>query len=128
MKFLECSREEAEQIIADDDAVDKMDMSEVDSDLTADQKKAKKKMSSTGVKSVDAYGRKRVVERKPNENKRYLIEILKNLLENEENCSQIDVTNIERQIDFTFNGKKTRIVLSEPRKQAEIPPFSSKSR
>ena len=42
MTTLKISREEAIDLIREDEEVDKMPMSEVDSDLTAEQKKAKK--------------------------------------------------------------------------------------
>ena len=57
-------------------------------------------------------------ERKADEEKRFLINLLDEALANGFDCSQIEVSNIERQIDFVSaeSGRKFRIVLSAPRK------------
>lgn len=114
MKSLDLTKEEAIELIQEDEEVDKMSMKEVDSDLTAEQKQAIKKIKG-GAKAVDAYGKKRKVERKADEDKRYLINAVKSALEIED-IQNLDVTNIERQIDFQYNGRRFRIVLSAPRK------------
>lgn len=56
-------------------------------------------------------------ERKADADKKYLIEAIEEML----SCSDVQaevvtITNPERQIDFTFRGKKYRIVLSAPKK------------
>lgn len=62
-------------------------------------------------------------ERKADADKREIILSLNSFLvdfvhEYDENCIDDDVcmTNPEKQIDFTFRGKKYRIMLSAPRK------------
>lgn len=62
-------------------------------------------------------------ERKPNEDKRFLIDALVWALTTDieqegdnVNANDVVVTNPERQIDFTYNGTRYRIVLSAPRK------------
>lgn len=116
MQSLDITEQEAIELIAEDEEIDKMDMSEVDNDLTTDQKKTKKKMSSTGVKAVDAYGRQRKVERKADETKRQIIQELNSVVTDLADEGSITLTNIERQIDFQIQGRKFRIVLSAPRK------------
>lgn len=111
MKNLKCTKEEALEIIADDDEVDSMSMKEVASDLTAEQKTVIKKATNVGTRKTTYQFTKR--ERKPNEEKRALIKLLENALD--ENVDSFEVTNIERQIDFVYNGTKYRIVLSAPR-------------
>lgn len=68
--------------------------------------------------------KKAVRERKPNEDKRRLVEFLKNALENEINLSATDtdyigttveIVNPEREFLFTYNGTKYKVVLSAPR-------------
>lgn len=115
MKSLDISREEAIQLIADDEAVDKMTKtSEIDGDLTTEQRKAKKKATQADRKPTvykfDTSKRKRA----ENTGKRALIEVLKSALE-ENGCSDIDVTNVEREIIFHSNGVKYKVVLSQPR-------------
>ena len=67
-----------------------------------------------------------VRERKPNEDKRRLVEFLKNALENEICLSATDtdyigttveIINPEREFLFTYNGTKYKVVLSVPRGQ-----------
>ena len=62
-------------------------------------------------------------ERKPNEDKRFLIDALVWALTTDidqvgdnVNADDVVVTNPERQIDFSYNGTRYRIVLSAPRK------------
>lgn len=111
MKLLDISRDEAIEIIKDDEAIDK---GEKLFELTPEQKKVEKKMKNAGIKTVDAYGKTHTRTRKEDNDKRQLIEILRTALKGTVN--ELDVTNIERQLDFTFNGRKFRIVLSAPRK------------
>ena len=116
MKTLDLTREEAIELIKEDEKVDKMTVKETESDLTAEQKQAIKKVKG-GAKAVDAFGKKRIVERKADDDKRFLIQILKDvLLQNDDIITDIDVTNIEREINFKMNDRKFKIVLSAPRK------------
>lgn len=85
--------------------------------LTKEQEKASKAMrkTSTGVYKFT----KR--ERKPNEDKREIIEKLKlgvALLAGPASTT-INVTNIEREFEFYYNGKKYKVVLSAPREKKE---------
>lgn len=68
--------------------------------------------------------KKAVRERKPNEDKRRLVEFLKNALENEISLSltdtdyigtTVEIVNPEREFLFTYNGIKYKVVLSAPR-------------
>ena len=117
MQTLDLTREEAIELIQEDEKVDKMTVKETESDLTAEQKQAIKKAKG-GAKAVDAFGKKRVVERKADEDKRTLISLLYNTLHSADDpsCENIEVTNPERQIDFNMNGRRFRLVLSAPRK------------
>lgn len=116
MQTLDLTREEAIELVQEDEKIDKMTVKETESDLTAEQKKAIKKAKG-GAKAVDAFGKKRVVERKADEDKRFLIQILKDVLsQNNDTITDINITNAERQIDFKKNNRRFRIVLSAPRK------------
>lgn len=117
MQTLDLTREEAIELIQEDEKVDKMTVKETESDLTAEQKQAIKKAKG-GAKAVDAFGKKRVVERKADEDKRILINLLYSTLHSADDpsCENIEVTNPERQIDFNMNGRRFRLVLSAPRK------------
>lgn len=116
MKTLDLTRDEAIELIQEDEKVDKMQsMKDVESDLTAEQKQAIKKAKG-GAKAVDAFGKKRVVERKADNDKRELVKLLHETLCNYDNIASMEVTNQERQLDFKFNNRRFRIILSAPRK------------
>lgn len=116
MKLLGISREEAIQLIADDEAVDKMTKtSEINSDLDKEQVKASKEARKADRKPTvykfDTTKRKRA----ENVGKRGLIETIHNALA-EYGCENIEVTNVERELVFFSDGTKYKIVLSAPRK------------
>lgn len=110
MKKLNITKEEALQLIEDDKAIDKgADLFP----LTAEQKKNAKKACACGSKAPTAYKFDKR-ERKPNEDKRTLIQLIATAIEKD--CdAPLEITNIEREINFVFNGKKYKLVLSAPR-------------
>lgn len=116
MELLDLTREEAIDLINEDKEIDRMTVKEAESDLTAEQKKAIKKVKggAKSVKAVNAYGKTVTRERKADETKRELVKLLQESLKNI--AENLEITNIERQIDFTVKGRKFRIVLSAPRK------------
>lgn len=107
MDTLDITKEEAMQLLKDDDAIDhgaKL------FELSADQKKVEKKMRQADRKPTVYQFKTRT--RKPNDDKREIINLLADVLKDQE----IEITNPERQIDFKWNGTKYRIILSAPRK------------
>ena len=111
MKNLGITREEAIQLIADDD-------NGVSVELTAEQQKVAKQMAQGDRKKETE---KRVRERKPDEAKRLLIRSIADfLVENgfvDENSFQME--NIEREFTFEYLGEKFRITLMKPRAKKE---------
>ena len=106
MKALDLSREEAIEMLQEDEEIDH---GANPHPLTAEQEKASKKARSTGTRTYTFTKR----ERKPDKDKRALIySIAEFLLDFDEHPT---ITNPERQIDFHFNGRHFRIVLSAPR-------------
>ncbi len=113
MKSLDCTEAEALEIIADDDAIEhgaKM------FELTDEQKKVSKAARSVDRRPVEAGTAKQKRERKADQTKRDLINALMGALMEFEGESDIEITNIERQIDFKIDGRRFRVVLSAPRK------------
>jgi len=111
MENLKCSETEAAEIMAYDKAVDRGE--KTPHDLTPAQNKVAQSYARTGTRKPTVYKFEKK-ERKPNEPKRELIEMFAAALT--QNSINHAITNPERQIDFTFNGVKYRIVLSAPRK------------
>lgn len=111
MKSLECTREEALEILADDEAIEK---GEKLFELSAEQKRVSKQARSVDRKPA---GQKQKRERKPDEEKREIIQSLIEAVADTCDCVSLEATNIERQIDWTTSdGRRFRIVLSCPRK------------
>lgn len=109
MKNLGCDYETAKQVIADDERIDK---GEKLFEQTAEQKANSKKYRQGDRKPTVYKLDKR--ERKADADKRHLIALLSASV-GEVADSEPTVTNIERQIDFEFKGRKFRVVLSAPR-------------
>ena len=108
---LKCSDEEAAEILAYDKAVDHGE--QTPHDLTPAQNKVAQSYARTGTRKPTVY-KLTPRERKPNEPKREIIQILVDALT--PICDSMEVTNAERQLDFDFHGVKYRVVLSAPRK------------
>ena len=114
MRSLKISEAEAREIIEYDNKVDKAKTKDkLEFDLTAEQEKETRKYRQADRTPTVYNFNKR--ERKPNEPKRELIEYLRKSVE-DFGVDDLEVTNIERQLDFKWNGVRYRIVLSAPRK------------
>lgn len=122
METLKISREEAIDLIREDEEIDKMPMSQVDNDLTDEQKKAKKKATTTtGDKRKRAYTfTKR--ERKPDDVKR---EIIATIAQNLDRCcfgaelstvADVVVLKPEKEITFKVGGDEYSVTLTKHRK------------
>lgn len=108
MKLLGCDEETAKQVLADDERIDK---GEKLFEQTAEQKANSKKYRQGDRKKPIVLTPR---ERKADAEKRQLIALLNATIE-EIADTPPKVTNIERQIDFEFKGRKFRVVLSAPR-------------
>ena len=114
MKKLDITEAEAKELLEADKRIDK---GEKLFELSAEGKAVEKKMRQADRKPTVYKFTPR--ERKPNEVKRNLIQILESALA--ETATKIEVTNIERQLDFEVDGVRYRVVLSAPRKQGRFP-------
>lgn len=110
MKSLDCSREEAIQVIMDDDDVDHG--IEKDWDLSPEEHKKAMKMANTGTKN--AKSDKKVSKAKPNPTKEGIIAtIFPYIVENIADNAQI--TNKTREISFHYGEKDYTFTLIEKR-------------
>lgn len=83
-------------------------------ELTPEQKAVEKEMLRADRKKEET-PRKR--ERKPDENKRNLINAMEEMLTYSDIQAEfVNITNPEREIEFVYNGEKYRLTLSKPRK------------
>ena len=108
---LKCSDEEAAEVLAYDKAIDHGE--KTPHDLTPAQNKIAQSYAHTGTRKPTVY-KVTPRERKPNEPKREIIQILDEALT--DIADDVTVTNPERQIDFVMDGIRYRVVLSAPRK------------
>ena len=109
MENLGCDYETAKQVVLDDERIDK---GEKLFEHTAEQKANSKKYRQ-GDRKPTVY-KLETRERKADADKRQLIALLCASM-GEVADNEPTVTNIERQIDFEFRGRKFRVVLSAPR-------------
>lgn len=115
MNKLDISETEAKELIAFDKAVDK---GADPYPLSQEQKKVEKKMRQVDrAPTVYKFTQR---ERKPNNDKQFLIDLFNAALVNSDNegfgeLPKIEITNPEREIVFWYNDKKYKMVLSAPR-------------
>lgn len=106
-KRLNISIEEARQVQEDDKRIDRGEkLFELSPELEAGAKKARQ----TGTRKVTEVKR----ERKPDDDKRELIQFLETQLNTK--VESISITNQEREMEFSYNGRKYRLTLACPRK------------
>lgn len=106
------SSEEAEEVLTADDEIDK---GKKLFELSAEGKEAEKKYKNCGVRTVKSpYGQTIQKEKKVDNDKRIIINALAETVENF--SGTVDVTNVEREFEFVYNGRKMKITLSCPRK------------
>lgn len=111
MKTLDITREEAEQLIADDEAIDKgAKLFELDKEA----EKASKKARAVGTKTTTP-STKKPREKKADNDKQMLMNTLQSALETLGSVDRIEVTNAEREMIFYCNDRKFKVVLSAPR-------------
>ena len=105
---------EAKQVLEDDKRIDRGE--KMPFDLTKEQEKDTRQYRQSDRKKP-MVPNLTPRERKPNNDKRYLIDAIEEMLTTSEvQADEVVITNPDRQSDFTYNGVKYRVVLSAPRK------------
>lgn len=110
MRALGITRKEAEELIEDDEAVDKGE--EMPWDLTPEQMKNARKIANATTRKTSGTPTKRT--KKENPDKQKIISLIAESLKTE--IENVSVTNAERTIDFTFNDVNYSISLTAHRK------------
>lgn len=121
MRTLDCSEQEALQLIEDDKAVDRMTKTaEIQSDLTQEQRKASKKARAVAktpkAKAPTAYKWETKKQKKRDNEKHNVIELFINALEGDTNVKNIKMLNEDREFEFLYNDRKIKVTLIAPRK------------
>ena len=115
MKTLELTEEEALQLMADDLAIDKGEKLPFEN-FTAEQEKIAKDMRRVR-RAVDAYGKKRVVERKVDVTKENLIKTLSEFLQTCENIENVTIVNANNEVSFDLGTDNFSLKLVKHRKK-----------
>ena len=112
MAQLDCSYDEAYQVVLDDEAVDRGEA--LPWDLTPEQLK-----ESNKARQADHANPKEKVkrERKRNDAKANLIFALANFLKDSETITEVEITNPERQVAFTLGDLKFELTLVQKREK-----------
>lgn len=113
MKKWGCTEEEAREMIAWDEETDDMTPAQINKEMTPEQRKAQKSMTIT---TSEKKRGERKVERKPNDEKRWIISVIKTLFEGLEKLKNVSVSNPERQVDFAVGDTEYSITLTAHRK------------
>lgn len=113
MRTLGISAAEAEELMAYDEDVQHDKKTEYD--LTPEQEANARKYRQADREKKPFIPDLKKRERKPNEPKREIIKTLQDAID-AIGAENVEITNIERQIDFVLDGIRYRIVLSAPRK------------
>ena len=107
MQKVGMTEEEIADVLKCDKEIDRgAKLFELEKDLQAGAKKARR---------ADRTDTPKPRERKPNEDKRILLEQLVNAIGSSPIHAQCEITNQEREFLFTYNGIKYKVVLSAPR-------------
>lgn len=116
MEVLKISYEEAMKVVEDDDIIDAGGRCDWETEPTAEEKKIMRKARQAD-RTVTAGKATRT--RAEDADKRRIIQDVRVLLEGL--GAEVEVTNIEREIEFNLDGRKFKITLSAPRgsKKAE---------
>lgn len=115
MKNLDISREEAIQLIADDEAVDKMTKaSDINADLTEEQKAVIKEARKADRKPTVYNFNKRT--RKADNEKAELVEMLAEALKGF-GVLDLEIVNAEKLITFAVGGNNYKLDLIKQRKK-----------
>ena len=115
MKKLDCTAEEAKEIIMDDYDIDH-DVKK-DFDLSAEKLKEANKYTKTGTRKAPTAYKFEKRQREENPTKRSIIaELATFLRENSENaCEDVEITNIERMIAFRVGENRYELTLIQKR-------------
>lgn len=111
MRALGITRKEAEELVDDDEAVDRGE--EMPWDLTAEQMKNARKAANATTRKASATPAKRT--KKDNPDKKYLIANLVHGIPTDE-IENLKIVNDERSFDFTYNGVNYSVSLTAHRK------------
>jgi hypothetical protein len=112
MQALKISRKEAEELVEDDEAVDRGE--ELPWDLTPEQMRNARKAANVTTRKSSGTAAKRV--KKENPDKKYIIASLYAGMQKTDNIENLQITNIERSFDFTYNGVNYSVSLTAHRK------------
>lgn len=110
MNGLRCSREEAEQILADDKAIDRGER--MSFDLDKETEKQAKKWANTGTRQTTSEKTER--KRKENPTKATIIAEIANFL-TEKGYEMVEITNKERQIALKVGENAFELTLIQKR-------------
>lgn len=115
MQTLDLTQEEAEQLMADDAEIEKGKKLPFEN-FSKEQEKVAKDMRRVR-RAVDAYGKKRTVERKVDVNKENLIKTISEFLQTCENIENVTIVNVNNEVSFDCNTDNFSLKLIKHRKK-----------
>ena len=119
MKNLDLTEEEAKNLLEEDKRIDRMrKFSDIQSDMTEEQKKVSKKARQTAKTNIGQPPKKTPSERvkKTDNEKQTLVSMFYNLLAEQPLAEQVEIVNDQKLITFIYNGRKFKLDLIASRK------------
>lgn len=119
MKNLDLTEEQALELLDSDKKVDRMrKFSDIQSDMTEEQKKVSKQARQTAKTNIGQPPKKTPSERvkKTDNEKKELVEMFYNLLAANDKAEQVEIVNEQKLITFIYNGRKFKLDLIASRK------------
>ena len=113
MRILECSEDEANEIMATDKAIDRGER--VYFDLSPEQEKQAKKLINATTRKKPANYQFTKRERKANPTKADIIQYLYDCLRDGYECENLEIINKERQLIFSIGEDKFELTLIQKR-------------
>lgn len=119
MKNLDLTEKEAKALLEEDKKIDKMrKFSDIQGDLTEEQKKVSKQARQTAKTNIGQPPKKTQSERvkKTDNDKQTLVSMFYSLLADDPLAEQVEIVNEQKLITFNYNGRKFKLDLIASRK------------
>ena len=115
LRKLGLSDKEIQEVLEDDKRIEKGEkLFELSAEKEKESKKARQVSKAPTIYQLDNKNGKR--SKKEDNDKAHLMKIIETAIGYNPECESYTVTNPEREMEFVYNGRKFKIVLSAPRK------------
>ena len=115
MKYLKMSREQAEQVVAGEEEIDKGFIPDWAVETKEQKANRRKVTQTTSTKKKPMALKGKPKEKKIDETKQEIVNLLNQAILNH-GCENVEIVNVDRVVAFELNGEKYEITLTKKRK------------